>query len=143
MRERIDDQLSQLKSIQQTLQHSLELAEARVLTMNRLITQLAATRLLHPQIYFGGIILTRAYDAQHGDGSSGEVVQAALSSTHGIGCLSWDSEDFAALQASQEAHRMAEAHFVPFDRCAPALRALLLPQLESLLEQLLQAYSLP
>ena len=65
------------------------------------------------------------------------MAQAALCVPDGIGVVLWGAEAYAQLCATPEGlRREARAGFRPFEMCEPSLRALLLPHVESLLQEL-------
>jgi hypothetical protein len=65
------------------------------------------------------------------------VIQAALLVPDGIGVVLWDSEQYAALRDLPEGREADEkVLFQPFAECEPAVKGLLLPEIESLLERL-------
>lgn len=134
----LNEYLSRLKSLNLEIRRRLELAEARVESTNLLLGQLAATELMNDQIFLGDVILQRAYSV-HFDSGSGQIVQAALSVHGGFGAIFWDSEELSVLYGSPQFESEATLKHIAFSRCGPAIKALLLPQLEPLLGHLLRS----
>jgi hypothetical protein len=132
--------LSRLKTLNLEIRQQLEVAEARVEPLNLLIKHLHATGLLNEQIFLGDVIWQRAYDV-HVDTSSGQIIQASLSTKKGFGAVFWDSEEFFHLSQAPNLDAEAALLHVPFEQCEPAIKALLLPQLELLVRQLLRSIS--
>lgn len=138
MTKNLHDHLSRLKSLNLEIRQRLELAEARAETANLLLTQLAVTELMNDQIFLGAVILQRPYSV-HFDTGSGQIVQAALSVNGGFGAIFWDSDEFTALDGAPQFESEATLKLISFGQCGPAIKALLLPQLEPLLDRLLRA----
>jgi hypothetical protein len=136
MSRQFDLNLEQLRQINAALRQSLELAEARVAQVNELVTRLAASGLLNNRVLLGKIVFQRAYDAAWDDGSW-QVIQASLSSSQGFGAIFWDSEQLASLQNTPYLEVEALGLHRPFDQCPPAVKALLLHQIEPLLAELI------
>lgn len=138
MIEKLNKQLDRLRQLNLEIRRRLELAEAHVGTANLLLAQLAVTELMNDQIFLGDVIMQRPYSV-HFDTASGQIIQAALSVDSGFGAIFWDSEELAALADTSQFESEALLKHVPFNRCGSATKALLLPQLEPLLERLLRA----
>jgi hypothetical protein len=64
-------------------------------------------------------------------------VQAALLVPEGLGVVLWDSDHYAEMCDLPDGLE-ADTRFRAFARCEPAVRALLLPHIEPLLERLYQ-----
>lgn len=138
MSKKLNDQFSRLKLLNLEIRRWLELAEARIGMANELLAQLAATELMNDQIFLGDVILQRSYSV-HFDSGTGQVIQAALSTCGGFGAIFWDSEELATLEGAPQFESEATLRLIPFGQCGPAVKALLLPQLEPLLDCLLRA----
>ncbi len=87
----------------------------------------------------GLVVHMREYSPESQPNDSGLVLQAALDIPRGFGIAAWDSGNYAELRRSPEGLEFQRSlNFVPFDELEPAIRALLLPQVESLLLRLIQ-----
>lgn len=135
----INAYLEQLRSLNLRIRHQLDLAEMKVPVANDLIAQLAAVKLLHESVFLGPPILCRAYGAQEDLDESGQVILAALLVPGGIGVVTFDTDQYASMQdIPHKTEQEAALHFLAFDNCSPAIRALLLPRIEPLLQELCQ-----
>ncbi len=57
----------------------------------------------------------------------------------GLGVILWDTEEYAELGRVPEGPESeARLHLQPFEKCEPALKALLLPQIEPLIQRLFE-----
>ena len=114
------------------------LAEARLPMVNDLIRQLATVDLLPETALLGEVILDQALVPvpNYSDGS--QLLQAALLVPGGFGIVLWDREEYLAVRNSHGAtsHEM-RVRFIAFDQVGSAIKALLLPQVEPLLDRLL------
>lgn len=137
MTRKLNEQFQRLEALNLEIRQRLELAEARVETANGLLAQLAATELVSDQIFLGDVIMQRAYSVRLDPTGSGQVIQAALTIRAGFGAIHWDSEELALLHNTPEFEAEAIDQMTPFDQCGPAIKALLLSQLEPLLDRLL------
>lgn len=138
MDQNFTDSLEHLKTINLEIRQRLELAEARINSANALLEQLAATQLANERIYMGDVVLCRPYSEQFEQTGYSQLVQAALSIPRGYGAVFWDSEELAALEGTQQLRLEAICRHVHFNQCAPAIKALLLPQFEGLLSTCLR-----
>ena len=139
-----DDRLERLSDLGRTLRRQYERAEARIPRLNAAILDLDHLGLLPRTIFLGPIIYDWPYDAAADRGDSHEVFQAALLIPGGLGAVAWDSDDHAAYRRSPSGHtRRAFDAFARYDRCSPGIRALLLPQVDDLIDQLLQQVEPP
>ena len=129
--------IARLKSLNLEIRRRLELAELRVGSANLLLAQLAVTQLANDRIFLGDVILERAYSVRSDPSGSGQVIQAAISIQGGFGAVFWDSEDFYELSGQPMFESEAMMRRVPFSQCGPAIKGLLLGQLEPLLGELL------
>ncbi len=137
MSHRPPSQLEILKDFNLWLRGQLALAETRVPKLNDQIEQLARMGLLENETLLGDVIYTRPYtDPQATDGSL--LIQAALLVPGGIGLVEWDRDHYLETYRSPlPMESGARVRFRPFDVLEPALKALLLPQVEVLLSRLL------
>jgi hypothetical protein len=135
----VDDQFQTLREANIKTRQQLELAEARISAANHQIDQLAAIQLLSSQIFLGDYILQVPYDVAGDPRPSGQIIQAVLAIPGGLGCIFWDSEELAQLESTPEFQYEALQRFEPFDDCAPAVKARLVPQAGPLLDRLLEA----
>lgn len=133
--------LERLRMLNLVLRLRLEQAEARIPGINDLIQQLFAIELLPETALLGLVIFERHYSAQTGPQDSSQVLQAAILIPGGLGVVCWDSEDYLAFRNHlPENLQELFLKFVPFDRCGSAVKALLLPQVEPLMERLMTRF---
>jgi hypothetical protein len=133
----LNDHLKMLKLLNLEIRQRLELAEARVGPANVLLAQLAATKLMNDQILLGEVILQRPYSARYEPTGSGQVIQAVLAIPGEFGAVFWDSEELAQLCDTPQLEAEAIRQLIPFGDRGPAIKALLVSQLEPLLHRLL------
>lgn len=130
--------IDRLRQLNLSLRVQLEQAEARVPGINDLINQLATIELVTETALLGLVIYEGHYSILTGPHDSGQIVQAALMIPGGFGVIYWDSEEFESFRNSPlENEAELFCRFVPFDICPSAIKALLLPQVQPLLELLL------
>jgi len=139
---RINDHLNKLQNINVIIRQQLEIAEAKIPELNRLLSQLAALKLLNDIALLGGVLISREYGAVAGITDSGQVLVAALVLPGGLGACVFDSEQYAMLDEF-DGGRTAKLSFQSFDESEPAVRALLLPHVEPLLDRLIHMIRLP
>jgi len=134
-----DDRLDRLRKLSRTLRRRHERAEARIPSLNAAILDLCSFQILPQTVLLGPVIYDRPYHASDETSDSYQVLQAALLITGGLGVVVWDSEDHAAYRRAPSAktHRVFEA-FVPYERCGPGSKALLLPEVDDLLDRLFE-----
>lgn len=128
--------LHHLQHLNLEIRQRLEVAELKVGRVNPLLAQLAAAGLLNDTIVLGEVVLQRPYSVQADCTESGQFIQAALSVPGGFGAVLWDSEEFAFLRDTPQLESEAIRKAIPFEQCSSAIKALLLPQLEPLLDRL-------
>jgi hypothetical protein len=117
--------------------HCRDQAEAKMNEVNQLLGQLGKAGLVHQTVVLGEVIHHCYYSPQPEGHDSSQLVQAALSLPVGIGVVLWDSEKYSELREDPETlESEAPLRFVPFERCEVALKALLLPHIEPLIQQL-------
>ncbi len=115
----------------------LEQAEAKIPALNEQIDQLSRTGLLQGEAVLGNVMCSRGYYNQP-ENSSGLVIQAAALVPGGFGVVDWDTDDYRAVSESAgPSFSQARLRFRAFDQLEPALRAMLLPHVEPILNQLL------
>lgn len=131
------ERLHHLQQLNLEIRQRLEIAELKVSRVNPLLAQLAASRLLNETIVLGAIVFQRPYGALSAVEESGQLIQAALAVPGGFGAVLWDSEEFAYLRDTPQLEAEAARKAIPFEQCSTAIKALLLPQLEPLLDRLL------
>lgn len=110
--------------------------------LNRVVNSISELQLVTDQTLLGHIVHRRDYAPGAGVRDSGIVLQAALVIPGGLGIVAWDSDVYATLREtpgglSTEPHM----RFLPFEQLEPAIKALLLPHVESLLLRLIQLAS--
>lgn len=130
--------LERLRQLNLSLRLQLDQAEARIPAINDLIEQLGAIDLLCEAALLGLVIYERHYDLSKGPRDSGQVLQSALMIPGGIGVLLWDTDEYLAFRSDPDPNEASLfLKFVPFDDCEGAVKALLLPQIEPLMELLM------
>ncbi|MDB5345002.1 MAG: hypothetical protein JWP89_3379 [Schlesneria sp.] len=133
--------INELRQLNLSLRAQLEQAEARVPVINALVAQLAEIELVTEVAILGLVIYQGHYSALTGPHDSGPVLQSALLIPGGIGVIYWDSEEYAALRKNPHRNEWdLFLRFSHFDDCPSAVKALLLPQVQSLMEQLLSRF---
>lgn len=133
--------LEKLRMLNLVLRLRLEQAEARIPGINDLIQQLFTIELVPETALLGLVIFERHYSARTGPQDSSQILQSALLIPGGLGVIFWDSEEYLAFR-NHPPENLQELFlkFVPFDRCGSAVKALLLPQVEPLMERLLTRF---
>lgn len=128
--------VERLRRLDGQIRHAREQSEARVLEFNGLIRQLGAAGCVGPVVLLGRLLHRYEYTPGAGPSDSEQVVQAALSATFGFGVIMWNSEEYARLAALPDGPEAeAQLYYRPFDECEGVLQALLLPEIEPLLER--------
>jgi hypothetical protein len=137
MSETFRDRVAYLRWLSFWVLHAGDQAEAKIAEVNHLIDQLGVTGLLHETVLLGPVLHHRYYAPRPGGSDSSQLAQAALCVPGGFGVVLWDSEDYQELGETAEClESEALMHFCPFEECELALRALLQPHIEPLLERL-------
>ena len=96
-------------------------------------------KLVTERTLLGHVVHMQEYSPRYQPTDSGIVLQAALDIPCGIGIVAWDSEVYCQLRQSPEGSDVQPSlNFIPFSELEPAIRALLLPHVESLLLRLIQ-----
>jgi hypothetical protein len=121
------------------IRQKAEQAELLVDEAHAAIRRLATAHVIGPRLLLGSIVLSQPYSLEAEMSSSGQMVQAALSSQNGFGVILWDSEELAELNRSARLEYEAAQRFVPIGECPPAIKAAMLSELEPLLGQFLRA----
>lgn len=127
-----------LQAVNLEIRRRAEQAELLIEEAHAVLNQLATAKVIGSQMLLGAVILTRPYSLEAECMSSGQIVQAALSSVNGFGCIFWDSEEFAQLNRYPNVEYEARQRFIPVGDCPPAVKASMLRELEPLLGQLLK-----
>lgn len=137
MSKEFNEMVEHLKWLNFWIGHCRDQAEAKMGEVNRLLGQLGETGFVHETVVLGEVIHHRYYAPQAWGNDSGQLVQVALSVPGGIGVVLWDTEEYAELRDVPDGLKSeARLGFIPFERCESALKALLLPHIEPLLQQL-------
>lgn len=140
----ISNSLERLRNLNVTIRAQLEQAEAHIPDINIAIQQLSGIQLLPETALLGHIIFERHYCPINGPHDSSQVLQAALLIPQGIGVIMWDLEEYIAFRNNPDAHQGdLFLRFVGFDDLGFAIKALLLPQAESLLDRVIQMATPP
>jgi hypothetical protein len=134
---RLDRVLMQVR----TLRTFAQAAENRILHINTVIQEVNAIGLLNPTVLLGQLLHQRGYEPVPGGSDSGQVIQAALLVPGGIGALYWDTETYQSLvQTPEGLEADSWRHFVPFDKCEVAIRAMLAVHHADLVNRFLQLF---
>jgi hypothetical protein len=137
MSKEVEEALARLGWLHFWTRHCCAQADAKLAEANRLIRRLAGGGLVQEAVILGEVIHPRYYPPAAHEDEPARVAQAALCVPDGIGAVLWGAGAYARLCATPEGlRREARAGFQPFERCEPALRALLLPHVEALLHGL-------
>ncbi len=137
MSETLNEVFERLAWLHYWARHCCKQADAKMGEVNRLIRQLAEAGSVQETAFLGEVIHRRYHAPAAPEHDPAQVAQAALCVPGGIGVVLWGAGAHARLYTTTEGlEREAGAGFRPFERCEPALRALLLPHLESLLQEL-------
>lgn len=137
-----DPIVEQLRQLNLSLRLQLEQAEARIPVINELIERLAAIELVSETALLGLVIYEKHYSSQSGPQDSSQVLQAVLMIPGGFGVICWDVEEYLAFRDHPpEDLSNLFLKYVPFDSCVSAVKALLLPQVEPLMELLMKRFS--
>jgi hypothetical protein len=88
-------------------------------------------------VILGPVIHQRDYSPEEGGRSSGQLIQAVLRLPDGVGVAVWDTDHYDALKDVPDGLAFEVWNcFVSFERCEPGIKALLLPHIEPLVEEL-------
>jgi hypothetical protein len=137
MNERFEEMNEYLRRLSVWARHASDQAEAKIREVNTWARQLGELGFLNDTVILGPVILSRGYEPRPGGNDSGQLVQAALYVPRGFGVVYWDSEEYVELYPvvdtleSEALHRLE-----PFEDREPAIKGLLLPHVEPLLEKL-------
>jgi hypothetical protein len=99
MSNRFNTVLDRINQLILDIRQQFAVAELKAESAKSLLMQLASTRLSNEDIFLREVILRRPYDVSCEEAGTGQVVQAARAIPSGFGCIFWDSEEFAALDA--------------------------------------------
>jgi len=137
----IRNYVEQLQYLNLLLRLHLEEAEVRIPEINDLIRQLFTIEFVPETALLGLVIYERHYSALTGPHDSSQVLQSALLIPGGLGVILWDSEDYLRFRNAPPVDQgELFLKFVPFDQCVSAVKALLLPQVQPLMELLLKRF---
>lgn len=137
MRRRWKANIRRLRHLGLVIGHRSEQAEAKVEDANIALRNLRRSKAIADIVVLGPILFARSYPPNPGRTDTGEIVQAVLWATEGIGAAFWDSELYADLAQVPDGRESEIASaFVPFQRCEPVVRAALLPHIHNLMEEL-------
>jgi len=137
----IRNYIQQLQHLNLLLRLHLEEAEVRIPEINDLIRQLLTIELVPETALLGLVIYERHYSALTGPQDSSQVLQSALLIPGGLGVILWDCEDYLRFRNSPPVDQgELFLKFVPFEQCGSAVKALLLPQIEPLMELLFKRF---
>jgi len=137
MPRRLRNLASDLTKLNQQIKRDLEHAEAKVKHLNDLIAELAQSGQLAPAVLLG-TFLEVPYDPDAPPAHAARVIQAALLTPEGFGICEWDSPDaYRIEQEPEHFQREAREKFRPFAELGEADMLFVLPQVETLLAELL------
>lgn len=120
------------------IRQKAEQTELLVEEAHAAIRQIATAQAVSPRLLLGKIVLSQPYAVEAEGCSSGQEIQAALSSIEGFGVILWDSEELAQFIGYSQLEYEARQRFVPISDCPPAIKAAMLPELEGLLSRLME-----
>ena len=121
------------------MRSQLDQADAHVSNISQIVESIGDLKLVTERTLLGHVIHMQEYSPRAQRTDSGLVLQSALDIPKGLGIAAWDSETYTELRTSPEGlEPHASLKFVPFNKLEPAIRALLLPHVESLLIRLIQ-----
>ena len=136
MPRRLQNLASALSKVNVQLKHNLQEAEAKVSQVSALVAELAQAGHLRRAVLLGKF-REACFDPDSGAPEPGRIVQAALLVPEGIGLCAWDShEAYKPDQEPEHFNRDARERFIPFGDLEEADQVFILPQIESLVEQL-------
>ncbi len=139
MPRRFQDRIDELRQLNIKLRSQLEQAETFIPELNRQIKQLANLQFAGDTVILGQVVYERHYAARSGPMDSSQVLQAALLAPGGIGVVLWDQAEYLAFRSVPEPRQSdVTIRFVSFEECEPAVRGLILPQVEPLMQRLYQ-----
>ncbi len=137
MPRRLQSLASALAKVNGQIKHDLQDAEAKVSDANALIGELARSGMLRRAVLLGKF-REASLDPDSGDSEPAHIIQAALLIPEGIGVCAWDShEAYKPDQDPEHFDREVRKRFVPFGDLDETDQVFILPQLESLVEQLM------
>lgn len=137
----LTQRIQQLQQLNLTLRQQLEIAEHHLPAINEQIRSLADIDIVSGMALLGTVVYDRSYGPD-GPIDSNQILQAVIMVPNGFGVCMWDSEEyFRVRQQPRISHGTIQMKFVPFDECGSAVKALLLPHVEPLLERLMQLIS--
>lgn len=133
----INQLIQQLQELSIRLRSQLDQSEAHIVSLNHVVGSIADLNLVTEQVLLGHVVHMRDYTPSAGITDSGIVLQAALSIPGGLGIVTWDTDVYARARLSPDGlHGEGHHRFMEYASLDPAIRALLLPHVESLLTRL-------
>jgi hypothetical protein len=135
----VSQRIQQLRTLNIQLRRQLEVAEAQVPVINDLLKQLDTIQLGCKRAFLDPVIYQRLYDRGYGPEDSCQVIQATAVAGHGLGVTLWDIDEYQAFckRPWLDDHTVL-VHFVAFDDLESSIKALLMPQVEPLLNRICQ-----
>lgn len=143
--DRLSENIERLRRLNLQVRQQLERAETVMPSINMLVDQLASVELVRGVAFAGEVIYDRALTAGAHLTDDSEMLQAAILVPGGVGVILWSREEFLAMNSGpiEPDLQQLRRRFVPFRECAPAIRGLLMPQLDSLVKRVVQMASPP
>ena len=129
--------LDALTQLNLSVRRELEEAEHYVPAINRQVQSLLPIGIPEQLAVEGNIVLELPYLPDQGLSDSCQVYQAVLLVPEGIGAAVYDLEEFLERRRSLDSNSSPRSRFLPFDECNGYIMSALLPQVGSLLDQLL------
>ena len=107
--------------------------------INDLLKQLDTIQLGCKRAFLGPVVYQRPYDRGYGAEDLCQVIQATAIAGHGLGVTLWHAEEYQAFceQPWPDDHTVL-VHFIAFDDLESSIKALLMPEVEPLLNRICQ-----
>ncbi len=139
----LHQRLEQLQQLNLVITRQCELSDAIIPEFNAVLDRLQTLRLIPETVILHGVMHQSSYNASEYRDDSAQIFEAALMMPGGFGIVIWDVEEYVTRNAPGfPLVDEARLNFLPFDRCPPALRGLLLPHIGPMLEQFCRSISL-
>jgi len=113
-----------------------EAIAARIKQFDSYITQFHSLGFVNRTIIVGPIVMRRSYGLD-GPSDSGQLIQAAITTDHGVVAVIWDSEDYATSIQESTFDEDALDRARPLRECAPAVRSRVMPYVGELVLKLI------
>ena len=140
----ITDSLVKLQRLNVSIRAQLEQAEARIPAINVAIEQLSGIQLLPETALLGHVIFERHYCPIVGPTDTSQVLQAALLIPQGLGIVMWTLDEYITFRNAPNNHQGdITVRFVGFDDLEFAIKGLLMPHTQSLLDRVIQMATPP